>query len=126
MAGEVNAVDSVKVGTPTPAGQPARVVEQEEEQMFEFEGSSALEMGYNIARELSEYTAIGALKKVVNGESIIPENTKDIVPEGVKEFIHENAEKIREAKKENPILSWFYTGGILGTAVTWLDEQINK
>lgn len=115
MTGQVNPVDSVKVGTPTPATQPARTVEPEEEQMFEFNSSSALELGYNIGKSaLKVATGYGALE-------VITESTKN-----PKEYLHETAENIRKFKDEHPVLGYVLTGGVIGSFIPWLDKQINK
>ena len=127
MAGEVNAVDSVNVNVATQTSQPARVVEQDEEQLFEFSGDAVLETAYKVIKTASEYTLVGAVKKAIDGEGVLPENTKDLVPDKVKEFIHEKAEEIRDAKKDKSFIGGFWlTAGLAGTAITWLDEQINK
>lgn len=112
MAGEVNAVDSVKVNTSNTTSQPQRVVEQEEEQMFDF--SSALETGYEIGKTALKFASgYGALE-------MINEGAKDS-----KGNLHKTAENIRQFKEEHPVLFWF-AGGLVGQAIIWADEQANK
>ena len=110
MAGEVNAVDSVKVNTSNTPSQPQRVVEQEEEQMFNFATGAATELGYEAIKLASGYKSF----------EVINEAVKD--PKG---NLHKTAENIRQFKEEHPVLFWF-AGGLVGQAIIWADEQANK
>ncbi len=126
----VNSADSVRVntgaGTPPPSVAPQ---EQPEEQMFDFTPSSALELGYQVAREALEAAAGPAyhlLSEMSDADkSSIAEKAKNIVPQKVKDAIHNSANNIRETRENR---GWFaaFTYGAIQQTIVLIDEFLNS
>ena len=106
----VNGVNgTTKVEQSQPKGEQ-RVVEQEEEEMFEFH--SAIEVAADLAEKWYENVTIG---------SIVGKGAELAEKSGMKAKLHQVAEKARKFKQEHPILGM----GVLPTAVIALDNLVN-
>lgn len=114
MAGEINSVGAPKETTSAKTQKKQKVAVQEE-QMFDYNVTSAAEYGYEIAKKLGEKASKYVKEPLGNTTSTAAK---------IKNFIHEKAGEVRSAEKEHGSNSWF-TGGLAGKIIVGLDNLIN-
>ena len=119
MVDKINSVGSVNGPNSSEPPKKKEAVEQEE-QMFDFPGMSALEFGYNLIKEEPVLIGVSPAAALIKKSGVLSG-----VKEKVKENIHQSAENLREYKKEHPVLN-FLGFGLLGEGIMLLDKVINN